>query len=266
MSKRTKVVSYLLVVTLIICNCSVVGAGTKNLKLGDKAKGKLTVNSSADYVINVERKMKVKVTITSELTNSAVNSTVEEDDRDFEVFMLDYEEYDDYLDSQADEEDEEDEEDDDDTFYDLFGDDDDDEDDEDEFDFIIRDFADIGEDYSETVELDKGKYVLVILSDKCEINYTVAVSDVSQYTTKIKLNKSKISLKVHKSYQLKASPKQRSKINKKGTRKVSNKKIAKVDKNGKVKAVKAGKCTISAWVKGGKKVKCAVTVKGKKKK
>lgn len=80
------------------------------------------------------------------------------------------------------------------------------------------------------------------------------------HTTKIKLSKSKVTLKVGKTYRLKVSVDEGSvdKI----TYKSSNKKIATVSSKGTIKAKKAGKVTIT--VKSGDKTKkCKVTVKNK---
>lgn len=78
------------------------------------------------------------------------------------------------------------------------------------------------------------------------------------HTTKIRLNKSKVTLKVGKTFRLKATVDEGSvdKI----TYKSSNKKIATVSSTGKIKAKKAGKVTIT--VKSGKVTKkCKITVK-----
>ena len=80
------------------------------------------------------------------------------------------------------------------------------------------------------------------------------------HTTKIKLSKSKVTLKVGKTYRLKVSVDEGSvdKI----TYKSSNKKIATVSSKGTIKAKKAGKVTIT--VKSGDKTKkCKVTVENK---
>ena len=80
------------------------------------------------------------------------------------------------------------------------------------------------------------------------------------HTTKIKLSKSKVTLKVGKTYRLKVSVDEGSvdKI----TYKSSNKKIATVSSKGTIKAKKAGKVTIT--VKSGDKTKkCKVIVKNK---
>ncbi len=75
--------------------------------------------------------------------------------------------------------------------------------------------------------------------------------------TSIKLNKSKATVYVKKTLQLKATV---TGTKKSVTWSSSNKKIATVNKNGKVTGVKAGKATISATVNG-KKATCVVTVK-----
>ena len=95
-------------------------------------------------------------------------------------------------------------------------------------------------------------------SAKC----VITVKDAK--VTKITLSKTKATLKVGKTLQLKvkkftpASP-----LNTKVKWTTSNKKIATVDKNGKVKAKKAGKVTITCTSVDNKKVKakCTITVK-----
>ncbi len=75
-----------------------------------------------------------------------------------------------------------------------------------------------------------------------------------------KLNKKKLTLKKGKTYKLKliCSPKS---LGKKLTWKSSKKKVATVSKNGKVKALKKGKTTITVKNKSGKKATCKVIVK-----
>ena len=73
--------------------------------------------------------------------------------------------------------------------------------------------------------------------------------------TKVKLNKTKVTLYVGKSVQLKVKG-----TTKKATWKSSNKKVATVTSKGKVTAKKKGKATITAKVSG-KKYTCKVTVK-----
>lgn len=86
------------------------------------------------------------------------------------------------------------------------------------------------------------------------------VITVCPVPSKVKLNKKAVTLKKGKTYTLKASltPK-----NAKTTYKwsSSNKKIATVDKNGKVKAVKKGKATVTVKTANGKKATCKITVK-----
>ena len=75
-----------------------------------------------------------------------------------------------------------------------------------------------------------------------------------------KLNKKKLTLKKGKTYKLKliCSPKS---LGKKLTWKSSKKKVATVSKNGKVKALRKGKTTITVKNKSGKKATCKVIVK-----
>ncbi len=77
--------------------------------------------------------------------------------------------------------------------------------------------------------------------------------------TKVKLNKTKVTLQVGKTVQLKLKG-----TGKKVTWTSSNKKVAVVTKKGRVTAKKAGKATITARA-GKKKYKCRLTVKAKKK-
>ena len=78
-------------------------------------------------------------------------------------------------------------------------------------------------------------------------------------STSVKLNKTKLTLKKGKTYQLKTTLKPL-----KSTDQISyqssNKKIATVSSKGKVKALKKGKVTITAKTSNGKKAKCVVTV------
>jgi uncharacterized protein YjdB len=265
MKKYSMRLSLVLAIVLVFGNCSFTNADVKAIKLGSQVQGTLSVNNSAAYVINFSSTMKVKLKVDAALTDYAGNQEVAEDDRDFEILMMSYDDYKDYLEMVAEDVDNADD-DNDDAFYDEYDDEDDDEDeeDDDDIDYVIRDFVDIGEGYEENLEVEGGKYVFVINNDDCEINYKFLFKDISEYTKVIKLNKKKLTLKAKKSVKLVASPKKKGKYITKVFWKSSSKKVAKVDRNGKVTAVKAGQCTISAWVKGGKKVKCVVTVKGKK--
>ncbi|MCR5101719.1 MAG: Ig-like domain-containing protein [Butyrivibrio sp.] len=102
---------------------------------------------------------------------------------------------------------------------------------------------------------------------------TIAVSSDSDLTvdsgsentvkvTGVKLNKKKKTLKVGKTFKLKATVKPTNATNKKVNFKSSNTKVAKVNKNGKITAVGKGKATITVTTKDGKyKAKCKITVK-----
>ena len=96
--------------------------------------------------------------------------------------------------------------------------------------------------------------LMVAAAVPAAVPQTAYVAEV-QAATKLKLNKSKVTLNVGKSYKLKVS----------GTKKTpkwksGNTKVATVNKSGKVTAKKAGKAKIQAIV-GGKKLVCTVTVK-----
>ncbi len=118
------------------------------------------------------------------------------------------------------------------------------------------------------IDTSKTKTINLNLSDKAcfikvharELNYTMAVVEEAN-ATKIKLNKSKLTLKKGKTSTLKvtATPKE---ADTNLTWKSSNTKVATVDKNGKIKAKKKGKVTITVTDKNsGKKATCTVTVK-----
>lgn len=89
-----------------------------------------------------------------------------------------------------------------------------------------------------------------VLPDALVIERVAAAED-------IKLNKSKLTIEVGRTYTLKVNG-----TKEKVTWSSSNTKIAKVDKSGKVTGVKKGSATITATV-GGKKYTCKVTVKKK---
>lgn len=92
------------------------------------------------------------------------------------------------------------------------------------------------------------------------IMFTLAMPAAAQAKSAPKLNKTKISLNVNKSYQLKVTG-----TSKKATWKTSNKKVAAVSKTGMVTAKKKGTAIITAKVS--KKIyKCKVTVKDTRKK
>lgn len=118
-----------------------------------------------------------------------------------------------------------------------------------------------GQSFSKTITVYSGKYELWIYNNGCDLNYSIKIEDVSPYTKNIKLNKKKVKIYEGKTFTLKASPKKKGNYIKKVVWKSSNKKIATVDNTGVVTTKKPGKCTITAKVPGGKKVKCKVIVK-----
>lgn len=100
----------------------------------------------------------------------------------------------------------------------------------------------------------KQKKIMTVILSFILILSTIIVSNV-EVQAKVKLNKTKVTLKVGKTYTLKL------KNNKKKIKwSTSNKKVATVSSKGKIKAKKKGKATITAKV-GKKKYKCKVTVK-----
>lgn len=105
-----------------------------------------------------------------------------------------------------------------------------------------------------TVSTSDGK-----ITDKC---YVTVKTGKESGVKSVKLNKKKLTLKVGKTYKLKATVNPKNAENKAVTFKSSNKKVATVDKKGKVKAKAKGKCTITVTTKDGKKTaKCKITVK-----
>lgn len=106
--------------------------------------------------------------------------------------------------------------------------------------------------------MNKTKKVLVIVFTIMLSISMIQLTNVSA-ATKVKLNKTKVTVYVGKIVTLKLKNN-----NKKAKWISSNKKIATVNNKGKVKGKKAGKATITAKV-GRKKYKCKITVKAKKK-
>ena len=117
------------------------------------------------------------------------------------------------------------------------------------------------ENNEETIVLDKGTYLIEMSNNDSSIKIFLNVIDVSKYTKKIKLNKKNLTLYTKTNYQLKVFPKYKNHAVKELKWKSSNKNIATVNKNGKIKTKKPGKCTIYVKAKGGKWVKCKLTVK-----
>ena len=107
-----------------------------------------------------------------------------------------------------------------------------------------------------------GKTVITVTTKKgAKATVTITVQKKAVKCTKIAVDKKNITLKVKKSYQLKVIKTPVTTLEK-VTYKSSNKKVVTVSKNGKIKAKKAGKATIT--IKCGKKtVKVKVTVKKK---
>ncbi len=92
----------------------------------------------------------------------------------------------------------------------------------------------------------------------CKVTVKIAV-------TKVKLNKSKLTLGTKETFDLKATITPKNATNKKVSYKSSKKTVATVSSKGKIKALKKGKTTITVTVDG-KKATCVVTVKAAPKK
>ncbi len=106
----------------------------------------------------------------------------------------------------------------------------------------------------------KGTCIISVITNEgkkkatCKVTVTVPVK-------KLKLNKSKVSIKKGKTYKLRCMITPKNATNKKIVWSSTNKKIAKVTK-GKIKARKKGKCYVIVKTKDGKrKAKCKVVVK-----
>lgn len=99
----------------------------------------------------------------------------------------------------------------------------------------------------------KFRKIILMMLTVLLIAGTMTVS--ASAASKVKLNKTKVTLNVKKTYQLKVSG-----TSKKVTWSTSNKKVATVSSKGKVTAKKKGTATITAKVSG-KKYTCKVTVK-----
>ena len=108
----------------------------------------------------------------------------------------------------------------------------------------------------------------VFETGEIEITPTPTLTPAITKVSKVKLNKSKITLKQKKKYILKAKITPTNATNKKVKWSVGNKKIAKVSSKGKVTALRPGKTKITAKVLdgSGKKASCTVVVKKAKKK
>ena len=111
------------------------------------------------------------------------------------------------------------------------------------------------------------KRALAVMMTVLMLVSTVSVGMTSaaakKKVTKIKLNKTSVTIYVGETYKLKATVSPSNASNKKVTWSSSDKKIATVSSSGKVTAKKAGKVTITVKAKdgSGKKATCKVTVK-----
>lgn len=141
--------------------------------------------------------------------------------------------------------------------------------------------------YSETVTLSKGTYNIMLdvdddyyyddyyddyfdddydydydYDDKY-CNYSITVTDVTKYSSSIKLKTTSKKLSVGSSTTLKYTLGPSGSIAKSLSWSSSNNKVATVDKSGKVVAKGLGKCTITAKLNNGKTSKCTITVNDK---
>ncbi len=108
-----------------------------------------------------------------------------------------------------------------------------------------------------TGEFDMRKLISLFLAFAIVISTCLAVGTYTLSAGKMKLNKTKVTLKVGESFKLVV------KNNKKSVKwKSSSKKVAAVNKKGKVKAKRLGKAKIYAKV-GSKKLTCRVKVEGR---
>jgi putative aldouronate transport system substrate-binding protein len=107
------------------------------------------------------------------------------------------------------------------------------------------------------------KTLIVILSILLTATFIITCSGLTAMPVKsIKLNSSKITLQIGKTFALKATIIPSNASDKKLTYSSSNINIATVDKNGKIKAIKAGNAVITAASSSNKKItaKCSVAV------
>ncbi len=109
----------------------------------------------------------------------------------------------------------------------------------------------------------KGKAVITAATADGSKTATCSITVNNPVRVKsIKFAKKSYSVKKGKTLNLKATIAPKNATNKEVTWKTSNKKVATVDKNGKVKAIKKGKVTITAITKDGKKkAQCQVIIK-----
>ena len=106
----------------------------------------------------------------------------------------------------------------------------------------------------------KGKAVITITDENGKVSKVIVEVKKSVPLKKLSLNKKKVTLKVNQKEKLVVTKNPVTAVTKLKWS-TSNKKIATVDQNGKVKAKKKGKVTITVKASNGKKARCKVTVK-----
>ena len=106
----------------------------------------------------------------------------------------------------------------------------------------------------------KGKAVITITDENGKVSKVTVEVKKSVPLKKLSLNKKKVTLKVNQKEKLVVTKKPVTAVTKLKWS-TSDKKIATVDQNGKVKAKKKGKVTITVKASNGKKARCKVTVK-----
>ena len=106
----------------------------------------------------------------------------------------------------------------------------------------------------------KGKAVISITDENGKVSKVTVEVKKSVPLKKLSLNKKKVTLKVNQKEKLVVTKKPVTAVTKLKWS-TSDKKIATVDQNGKVKAKKKGKVTITVKASNGKKARCKVTVK-----
>ena len=106
----------------------------------------------------------------------------------------------------------------------------------------------------------KGKAVITITDENGQVSKVTVEVKKSVPLKKLSLNKKKVTLKVNQKEKLVVTKNPVTAVTKLKWS-TSNKKIATVDQNGKVKAKKKGKVTITVKASNGKKARCKVTVK-----
>ncbi len=106
----------------------------------------------------------------------------------------------------------------------------------------------------------KGKAVITITDENGQVSKVTVEVKKSVPLKKLSLNKKKVTLKVNQKEKLVVTKNPVTAVTKLKWS-TSDKKIATVDQNGKVKAKKKGKVTITVKASNGKKARCKVTVK-----